>query len=620
MRIDQPNQSSKPQVCVKCYQFKWEIKYPAVHVDAEGNYLCAFHAASDAPADVKNNIPFLFEESIRAAITSNTTCDFSGSIFIEPVVLSARIHMPSIKFNNCHFFNTIHIKDTHFRGKECISFDNCIFEREAQFDNSTFTGGTSFRLARFQESCSYTKCSIYKAMDFFGATFKKQTNFNMMVVKDTAEIIFSFARFEAPANFRFSTFYARRTKFEHTSFFNITSFIATKFLDLIFQNVTFKGEALFVGTEFKNIAHINSCTFNSDADFSHAKIYKKLRIFNTRFTNNSRVDFRNTKINCLTIDKSIFLGTVKLARTITFSHFRITNSEFRDSVLISDCKFFISLSIYRTIFYQSLQTDRTQFDIALSFTKNIFHKNIFFWSCKFPKPEDNSIISFVRSHGIDGATITIEDASLDIFRTFDVELELFKFNNCKWPKDKDGFSIVFEENAPHQHLQHKTLEVVYRKLKKGSLASRSEFQASDWHYKEKEHAEINLNQESNDRSWRSHLFKATYFLYGLFSGYGEKPERALSWLITALALPFTTYTVSAIIQTGLHISIDWELFETVVYKSFLYIPLLKTPSPAPLYTKINLSSFELIMIALSQISITILTTLFLLALRNRFRR
>lgn len=613
-------QSGRSSECVKCRLFQWETKYPAIYTDSIGNTLCHFHAGPDAPANVKQAVPSLLEELVRAANAANTTCNLSGSIFTEQVIISNYFNAPSINFDQCFFLDGADFSGTNFQGKEHINFDYCVFEKEARFDNSAFTRGASFKLTRFHGNCSFTKCKFNKIIDFFGATFTRQTNLNMMTVNDAEEIIFSFARFEAPANFRLSTFHAKETKFEHALFTDIASFHITKFLSLNFQGTTFRKEAFFIGAEFKNTIKIDRCTFKNDVDFSHLTAYKKLSIFNTKFTNTPRVDFSNAKINCLNIDKSMFSGIVKFTRTTILSHFRITNTELRESVLISDCKFFMSFSVYRTIFYHTLQIDRTQFGIILNFTKNIFHKNIFFWSCKLPNPEAYSVISFARSHGIDGATITIENASLDTFRTFDVELELFKFNNCKWPKDKDGFSIVFEENAPHQHLQHKTLEVVYRKLKKGSLASRSEFQASDWHYKEKEHAEINLNQESNDRSWRSHLFKATYFLYGLFSGYGEKPERALSWLITALALPFTTYTVSAIIQTGLHISIDWELFKTVVYKSFLYIPLLKMPSPAPLYTKINLSSFEFIMIALSQISITILTTLFLLALRNRFRR
>ena len=157
------------------------------------------------------------------------------------------------------------------------------------------------------------------------------------------------------------------------------------------------------------------------------------------------------------------------------------------------------------------------------------------------------------------------------------EKEDFRFVLCKWPEENGTSS------RPESPISFCARASLYRLMKRRALSEHDQPMASKWHYLEKE-----MQKRENKPS------SLVLFFYWLLCGYGERPLRALGWLILFLVLPLLMFSVS---------------------EGLRYIPFTKLPRLSDNYTGV-----QLLGMSISQLVITIQATLFGFALRNKFRR
>ena len=146
------------------------------------------------------------------------------------------------------------------------------------------------------------------------------------------------------------------------------------------------------------------------------------------------------------------------------------------------------------------------------------------------------------------------------------------------------------------------VERLYRNLKVNYISQGDNKNAGDFHYGE---------MEMHRRAIRWEWFFNWYNLYRFLSGYGERPTRALGWLIL-----FFLITSGLVYWLGLEI---WNTHRLASFQdSFIFI-LQKVTLQRPTWAD-PICFWGKIVAGLSVLLIPGQATLFLLALRNRLGR
>lgn len=374
------------------------------------------------------------------------------------------------------------------------------------------------------------------------------------------KIDFGSAEFEGEANFTECTFGDR-----------------VNFIDCFFQ-----GRTLF----------INSC-FRGQVDFLNCDFEREVLFIASRF---------NKRIQCLNCD---FRDTVAFGGAI-FSGFTI----FQDCEFQKDVSFVASNFKSQAVFAINVFSGITQFsNLRIDDSSNISFRELSF---------ENSWISFL-----------------------DTDLTKIRFNDCTLPQTKvfalasaaDILPDEIEVERSFSDLSIKTkflnyskcsksymkVGTLYRQLKQQSKEDHNEAEASKWHYREKEM----FRKAKQGRRYIPFSFTT---LYWLFSGYGERPIRAGVMLLFFLAactlfMNFSGLTASdpniyglTSIQ-GFSLTPDWTKFWLLVQNTAQYSLFIKNPD----FVATSLSG-KIFLLLFSRLLVPIQATLFVFALRNKFRR
>jgi len=217
--------------------------------------------------------------------------------------------------------------------------------------------------------------------------------------------------------------------------------------------------------------------------------------------------------------------------------------------------------------------------------------------------------------------LRFQDLSLALASFLDTDMRRMEFHNVRW-HSYQGRKAIYDEillrgkDAPHPiklspskdpNLDYEELcarvEELYRYLKLNYELEGDLKQAGDFHYGEMEmHRQANL--------WRRWFPLSWYNLYRILSGYGERPLRALGWLVGLV--------------TGLALSLQWLGLRTAAgplagfADSLIYVlenmSLTRPEWPQPITAGGGLLA------AVSHFLILGQAALFLLAIRNRLGR
>lgn len=217
--------------------------------------------------------------------------------------------------------------------------------------------------------------------------------------------------------------------------------------------------------------------------------------------------------------------------------------------------------------------------------------------------------------------LQFQDLSLEQVSFLGSDMRRVAFHNVRWPI-LHGRQIVFDElrlhkkdelaffssaSRPDYGLKAEDvcarLEKLYRYLKLNYEQEGDQKQAGDFHY-----GEMDMHRRAD--TWRRLFPLSWYNLYWALSGYGERPLRALGWLLGLL------WGMAALMSaTGLQTASGGRAgLGTAVIFLLEQATLLRPTWAAPVTTGGHVVS------ALSRIMIPAQAALFILALRNRLGR
>jgi hypothetical protein len=397
-----------------------------------------------------------------------------------------------------------------------------------------------------------------------------------------------------------SSFYSR-AKFSNTVFSKKASFIKATFAgDTDFKGAIFAGDTDFTETTFDEDTNFSNATFEDDVNFLMAKF-------------NSDVFFEITTFCALANFRlSDFKWDAKFA-----------NTKFEGNTIFHQADFFGPIADFSDAEFSEKASFNNVRCIRMDFIRASFSPWI-----RFDDISVEGRILFTQIHGLENVYFPL------------VDLEKFHFMSCEWPRTK-GRRILLNEEQTRENLSNKRkfnssiykenvvpvfqLEYaknVYRKLKEKYLAEHNHTEASQWHYCEKEMA--------RQQDIRSDNIISINKIYYICSGYGERWTRAGTVLLVLFSLFMGFMAVAGLkaggnvpdyvngLEIGLSVPFSpeaflkgfWVLIVTALQNILFRAPYMEPTGPIGV----------IIIIFFGKILIPIQATLFVLALRNPFRR
>lgn len=190
----------------------------------------------------------------------------------------------------------------------------------------------------------------------------------------------------------------------------------------------------------------------------------------------------------------------------------------------------------------------------------------------------------------------------------EVDLENASFTTCHWPTKADrpnGRIKLRDEDKPGRLQPARDF---YQRMKRKYKDEHNEYEASRWHIAEME-AQLKLLRADKN----SKFLKCCLWYYKWSSGFGEAPLRACLWLLGLVFLPLAWTAAAEVAQHFVWWSFDWGRIDAVVTAWLGYLPLTRSVPPGA-------SGLLRAGMLFWQLLVAIQATLFVFALRNRFRR
>lgn len=238
-----------------------------------------FHATELHSADFRVS-SFSLETTFELAIFKGDKCDFSDVTFGENVdfsgaVLDCPVYCETTIFGGkaeflkavfksvaifkeANFLNPVRFREAHFGGYANFMkvtfaesgssvFQDAIFDKHVNFDNSQFKAKVSFLNATFIGPAWFSGARFDKEIHCMGAVFRQEARF--LHTKFCKHVDFSRAKFEAEAQFTGAEF-TLNPLFHYVSFGGRTTFASIVVNDTIsFVEADFQDKVLFAGTE-----------------------------------------------------------------------------------------------------------------------------------------------------------------------------------------------------------------------------------------------------------------------------------------------------------------------------------------------------------------------------------
>jgi uncharacterized protein YjbI with pentapeptide repeats len=362
--------------------------------------------------------------------------------------------------------------------------------------------------------------------------------------------------------------------------------------DVSFDGSTFSWDARFFNTDFKKNASFTRATFTGRASFTEANFSETAFFYETTFRKTAH--FYNTTFR----EVAHFYSTSfrENAIFIKANFKKVGYAHFSDAIFSKEANFI-----------------NATFSGDVKFTKGIFNGDVYFRTTKF---ENSlylgwcSIKTSMYFEGVDLSNVSFLDSN---------PLRMH-FTNCTWPQ-RFGRNALSDEVKPKDgKLPFDKVEYLYRRLKQKYKEEHNETEASNWHYGEKE-------MFRKKKWWRRYNPVSFSNLYWFSSGYGERPIRA--GLVILLLFVAVTILMSLF---GLDPKNGMSLYGVEPIKGFssVFEPkkfwlLINNTIQHALFVRdtyfIPQSLAGSIILTLStKLIMPIQTALFVLALRNKFRR
>lgn len=495
------------------------------------------------------------------------------------------------------------------------------------------------------------------AVDFSDSSFINNGNvsFDLVNFSNTGNADFSYASF---ANNGEVTFFKASFNYCFIVKFDYTLFVNSSRVDF-WHSLFLSEHTSFFSISFINgghVAFLNNYFASRYSSFSH-----------TCFANNGNVSFEGSsiiQINPDSLERVIWVnnGDVDL-RIKEFSE--KMNLKFYECLFLNSGKVDFSnvrfpekgSVMFQRCYFAPLYKTQKPYDPAIDFSGVVFHQATFeggengWLSELFPEKEKLSVKAiFDKSNVVlplwikdstiplftnvfdDGVVVswkdlTKESASNLTFRLVDFSRSIFdgmtlsylQLNAPKWLQ-KDGRSILYEEdlfdalsrNDEGYDDKKRNIESQYTQLKNNLEKSGSYSHAGEFHFGEQE-----IRRKGFDEWWRWG-FSLTN-IYRASCGYGERPVRAFLVLL-ALILFFALSDIAIPLYTSFDpISTNAGFWYTKLTKAFAHV-LIPFDKAANIKRISNVNFWYYPLLFIGKILIYLQTTMFVLAVRRRFKR
>jgi len=380
-----------------------------------------------------------------------------------------------------------------------------------------------------------------------------------------------------------------------------------------FNNASFHGNLILKDVEFnenvdfsnaiffKEFGITGNCIFKKNLNFKGA-IFKNIASFHNNFS--EKVNFDNTKFKAaVNFNNSSFKKHVNLS----FVHFEedvsFLNCNFNQSVSINNSKF-DQLSIFtKTCFNNNVDFAKSEFKGETYFFQTSFLRKANFYNCIF---FENENLFFRDLKGVPHLNFrdaifskTILFVRINFINTTFLESDLtdVTFRECEWGENS-RIILYDEKNIDKKDKnQLKSLEVLYRQLKKNFDATKS------WELSGKAYvSEMKMRQR---RLWLEKKYYQwfIYKFYDVFGGYTQDFRRPIISLI-GLILVFS----------GLYYFIDYDIVKALQRGVKGALPYMQIDTENPF------EGYWLILRNLQLVLGGTFLAFFILALRKRFKQ
>lgn len=408
-----------------------------------------------------------------------------------------------------------------------------------------------------------------------------------------------------------------------------------------FRDRKFEKTAYFIRATFAEWADFSGVIFTERANFSEAFFGNKAIFHKATF--NEAADFSWTTFN----DGAIFKDAVFIKEAVfsmaAFNGWTQFEATFKEVALFSQAKFNIETYFSKSIFTKGADFSIATFkgethfnecifieDAVLNFIKTNISGLVLIWAINHPEYDgqqksfngefQNLIVS-------PGGLLRFKDLYLDhsIFEWSD--LRPVEFHNVQWylyrgrqaiydevllrkdEKKKPWFWTWLSRYAPYADPpspwpdRYGEVERLYRDLQKNYEKARDYKKMGDFHY-----GEMEMHRRASKWRWFPFYW---YNLYWFLSGYGERPSRALGWLVVFLVgLAGLVWGLGLEVANPPHIAGFGDSFIYLLQKATLQRPTWAEP----------VGFWGKLVAGLSVLLIPGQAALFLLALRNRLGR
>ncbi len=525
------------------------------------------------------------------------------------------------EFNNKIYQEKIDKDDFNFVGyifPGKIIFPN---KRElvgSDFEKAQFWGSADFRNARFSGDANFSETQ------FMGNTYFIETKFSGIVIFATTlfsgKIYFREVEFLDYTDFSSAQF-SRKVNFEASQFALDSFFTDTQFIEgAQFGNVQFSGNALFNKTHFLGDTNFDRTQFLENVDFDGAQFMSNANFSLVQFS-------REAKFMNNVISMNLFFNQISFKTTsyFYFRYPRINLSEENDKFIYFTNTIFLPFRA----FFENLILKGS----LLSLLENYSDTYFIFRHCQLRD------VYFSRN-------------DMSFFSFFKSNFDQSWFISCNWREEKDTVlrflykrkNIVFEDylfrNIPRnnneetdfrnkyqiQDLKLIEIESLYRRMKT-ALDRTKDYEESGWFY---------FNEfETKRKGLHNGPKKLIYYLYKIFSGYGEKPFWSFIWFFV-FAINFSFIHLLSGLNTSkgqinydLSLSreairniiseefwVDW--FSALVFTIYRLIPINYMPNTDGTTTPVGLDG--LLFALLNTFILILLLTFIGIGLKRQFRR
>lgn len=545
-------------------------------------------------------------------------------------------------FGLAKFRENVYFSRVNF-GEEA-NFKETKFDEDVYFIRAYFSKDVFFNVAKFVKDVSFSEAVLSGYAEFKQTSFSGEADFSK--VQFLSESYFGGTLFANPGNFQQAQF-SKETDFVNVQFSNDVNFYEAKFSGSAhFCNAQFSGEAFFHYAQFLNRAYFNLSQFSGDVHFENAQFSEKADFRDTQFLGvanfedvqfSEGVYFMRAKFG----NRINFAGSLILGNSIfIYAHF-YKEANFTNAI----AKFldFEGCEIYSFLRFREIQ--KLKEARIVSITERIEE-----WDSDDKKKVERLCLEKALALDVkkvppvillrdikfwENGHLLLEDfdvSRVSFWQTnFHIIQSRIDFIRVDWGSQKSVIDDIYtrqeyknwEKKTKEKWLTENELHRIYKPIeetKNCALEIERCYRQIRLYYETRgEHPDAGdfYKHEMEVRGKRLKGFiKFLHWLYGLFSKYGESPARAFISLLVILGIFSFFYLLIGFKYNDNLISFNLRNYSLALLfainnliPGYIRMQAFQSTSPWTILTLV----FEVIF------GITILT-LFLLAVRRRFRR